>query len=118
MSFKSIVRDMRNGIGSISSRSFEVKLSHIHRKKSQSAVYEEQIHASPVQQSCWANLPPELLHDVIQRLEASEVTWPARKHVVACAAVCRSWRDISKEIVQTPEKCRKLTFPISLKQVR
>jgi len=116
MSFKSIVRDMRNGIGSISRRSFEVKLSHIHRTKSQSAVYEEQIHASPVQQSCWANLPPELLHDVIQRLEASEGTWPARKHVVACAAVCRSWRDISKEIVQTPEKCGKLTFPISLKQ--
>eukprot|EP01018_Ginkgo_biloba_P012909 Gb_21935 [translate_table: standard] len=116
MSFKSIVRDMRDGIGSLSRRSFEVRLSHRYRAKSQSAVYEGQIQVPLIQQSRWANLPPELLRDVIQRLEASEGTWPARKHVVACAAVCRTWREISKEIVKTPEQCGKLTFPISLKQ--
>ncbi|CAH1424201.1 unnamed protein product [Lactuca virosa] len=64
----------------------------------------------------WANLPPELLCDVIKRLEESESTWPQRKHVVACAAVCRSWRSMCKEIVRTPESSGKLTFPVSLKQ--
>ncbi|XP_050213960.1 tubby-like F-box protein 5 [Mercurialis annua] len=67
-------------------------------------------------QSPWANLPPELLHDIIQRVEANETTWPARRDVVACASVCKSWRDITKEIVRTPEQCGWLTFPISLKQ--
>ncbi|CAL9054553.1 unnamed protein product [Musa banksii] len=68
------------------------------------------------QQGRWANLPPELLLDVIRRVEESEVLWPARKHVLACAAVCRSWRDITKEVVKTPEQCGRITFPISLKQ--
>lgn len=69
-------------------------------------------------QSCWANMPPELLRDVLLRIEASETTWPPRKNVVACAGVCRSWREIMKEIVKTLEVSGKLTFPISLKQVR
>lgn len=68
-------------------------------------------------QSCWANMPPELLRDVVLRVEAAENTWPPRKHVIACAGVCRSWREITKEIVKTPELSGKLTFPISLKQV-
>ncbi|XP_062157710.1 tubby-like F-box protein 5 [Alnus glutinosa] len=73
--------------------------------------------ASLVQQRRrWANMPPELLHDIIQRVEASQTTWPTRRDVVACALVCRSWRKITKEIVKTPEQCRSLTFPISLKQ--
>ncbi|RWW39190.1 hypothetical protein BHE74_00055502 [Ensete ventricosum] len=69
------------------------------------------------QQGRWANLPPELLLDVIQRLEASEVAWPERRHVLACAAVCRSWRNITKEVVKSPEQCGQITFPFSLKQV-
>ncbi|KAI3805114.1 hypothetical protein L1987_27182 [Smallanthus sonchifolius] len=69
-----------------------------------------------IQNSRWANLPPELLFDVIKRLEESESSWPARKHVVACAAVCRSWRSMCKEIVRNPESCGKLTFPVSMKQ--
>ncbi|KAL7155315.1 hypothetical protein ABFS83_03G066800 [Erythranthe nasuta] len=67
-------------------------------------------------ESMWANLPPELLLDIIGRLEANETTWPARKAVVACASVCKSWREITKEIVKTPEECGLLTFPMSLKQ--
>ncbi|KGN59979.1 tubby-like F-box protein 5 [Cucumis sativus] len=70
----------------------------------------------PVEQSRWANLPPELLLDVIQRVEASETSWPSRRDVVACASVCRSWRMITKEVVRTPEQCGWITFPISLKQ--
>ncbi|KAH0466992.1 hypothetical protein IEQ34_004230 [Dendrobium chrysotoxum] len=65
--------------------------------------------------SRWANLPPELLCDVIRRLEASESTWPSRKHV-ACVAVCRPWRKLCKEIVMSPKLSGKLTFPVSLKQ--
>ncbi|CAN4116476.1 unnamed protein product [Withania somnifera] len=117
MSFRSIARDIRDSIGSLSRRSFAVRLSAHNRGKSQSAVHE--LHdqsAIVIQSSCWANLPPELLRDVIKRLEASESTWPARKHVVACAAVCHSWREMCKEIVQRPEFSGKLTFPISLKQ--
>lgn len=110
MSFRSIVRDIRDGIGSLSRRGFE-------RSKSQSFVHELDNHSGIVINSHWEGLPPELLRDVIKRLEASECTWPARKHVVACAAVCRSWREMCKEIVSSPESSGKLTFPISLKQV-
>ncbi|KAI4336871.1 hypothetical protein L6164_015349 [Bauhinia variegata] len=67
-------------------------------------------------ESRWANLPPELLVDIIQRVEASETSWPARRAVVACASVCRTWREITKELVKTLEQCGCLTFPISLKQ--
>ncbi|XP_077248655.1 tubby-like F-box protein 8 [Tasmannia lanceolata] len=116
MSFRSIIRDVRDGFGSLSRRSFEVRLSGHQRGKSQGSVHEFHDQFLVIQQSCWASLPPELLRDVIKRLEASENTWPARKHVVACAAVCRSWREMCKEIVRSPEFCGKLTFPVSLKQ--
>ncbi|XP_017430473.1 tubby-like F-box protein 5 isoform X2 [Vigna angularis] len=66
--------------------------------------------------SRWANLPPELLLDIIQRLEASETSWPARRALVACSSVCRLWREITKDVVKTPEQCGLLTFSISLKQ--
>ncbi|GKV23866.1 hypothetical protein SLEP1_g33549 [Rubroshorea leprosula] len=116
MSFRSIIRDVRDSFGSLSRRSFDVRLIGHHRGKSQGSL--QDLHDEPVfiQNSHWANLPPELLCDVIRRLEESESTWPARRHVVACAAVCRSWRAICKEIVKSPEFCGKLTFPVSLKQ--
>ncbi|KAG0607087.1 hypothetical protein M758_8G002300 [Ceratodon purpureus] len=100
--------------------SFELKFPHHHRGRPSGMVLDEsQLRAEPVvEQSCWANMPPELLRDVIQRVEASESAWPSRKHVVACAAVCSSWREITKELVRTPEQSGRLTFPIALKQVR
>ncbi|XP_020095967.1 tubby-like F-box protein 8 [Ananas comosus] len=122
MSFRSVVRDVRDGFGSISRRSFEVTIAGLasltghHRGKAQSSVHELHDPTPVVQHSRWASLPPELLRDVIKRLEASESNWPSRKNVVACAAVCRSWREMCKEIVKNPEFCGKLTFPISLKQ--
>ncbi|KAI7733211.1 hypothetical protein M8C21_006175, partial [Ambrosia artemisiifolia] len=64
----------------------------------------------------WENLPPELLLDIIHRVEAGKTTWPARRDVVACAAVCRLWRRAIKQVVKTPEQCGLLTFPVSLKQ--
>ncbi|TQD97603.1 hypothetical protein C1H46_016777 [Malus baccata] len=116
MSFRSIVRDVRDGFGSLSRRGFEVRLTGHHRGKSHGSLND--LHDQPliVQNSRWASLPPELLYDVIRRLEESESTWPSRKHVVACASVCRSWRIMCKEIVKKPEICGKLTFPVSLKQ--
>lgn len=118
MSFRSIVRDVRDSFGSLSRRSFDARLlGSQNRGKSHGSVHELQEQPEIVQNSRWANLPPELLLDVIKRLEESESTWPARKHVVACAAVCRSWRFMCKEIVRSPEFCGKLTFPVSLKQV-
>ncbi|KAJ6412506.1 hypothetical protein OIU84_005539 [Salix udensis] len=116
MSFRSIVRDIRDGFGSLSRRSFEVRLPGHFRGKSHGSTCELLDQPVVIQDSPWAGLPPELLQDVIKRLEASESTWPARKHVVACASVCRAWREMCKEIVRNPEFSGKITFPVSLKQ--
>ncbi|PWA99390.1 F-box domain, Tubby domain-containing protein [Artemisia annua] len=64
----------------------------------------------------WDNLPGELLLDIIQRVECSDISWLSRRDMVACAAVCRSWRDTVKQIVKSPEQCGLITFPMSLKQ--
>ncbi|KAH0436431.1 hypothetical protein IEQ34_026406 [Dendrobium chrysotoxum] len=95
--------------------SSEVRLTGHHKGKYQSSVHELHEPLAGILQSRWANLPPELLCDVIRRLEASESTCPSRKHV-ACVAVCRPWRELCKEIVMSPKLSGKLTFPVSLKQ--
>ncbi|KAK2990570.1 hypothetical protein RJ640_019850 [Escallonia rubra] len=116
MSLKSIIQDMKGEFGSISRKGFEVKFGYGLRSRSQRVVQDSTMPVDGLKQSCWANMPPELLRDVLMRIEASECTWPPQKNVVACAGVCRSWREIMKEIVKTPEVSGKLTFPISLKQ--
>jgi len=68
-------------------------------------------------QSCWSQLPPELLREMLVRIEASKSWWPACKDVVSCAGVCQTCRGIMKEAVRVPEVSGKLMFPISLKQV-
>ncbi|KAH9612787.1 hypothetical protein KSS87_012591 [Heliosperma pusillum] len=114
MSLMGIVKDMKEGIGNLSRRGSEGRLW---RGRSRSHIVPDQpAQPEEYEQGQWANLPPELLLDIICRVEASETAWPARSAVVFCAAVCRSWREITKEIVQTPEECGRLTFPISLKQ--
>lgn len=72
--------------------------------------------STTVDQSRWANLPPELLLHIMRKIEV-QATWPARRDVVSCAAVCKSWRGTMKEIVRTPEQCGLITLPMSLKQV-
>ncbi|KAK4802033.1 hypothetical protein SAY86_000236 [Trapa natans] len=116
MSFRSILRDVRDGFGSLSRRSYDARWLGHQGGKSHGSVHELHGPSHVIQTSRWASLPPELLHDVVKRLEASESTWPARKHVVACASVCRSWREMCKEIVKDPEISGKITFPVSLKQ--
>lgn len=116
--------DVKESLGSLSRRSFEVKLSALsgvsrrHRGRSGAPVVRphEEPEAVADSDNTWAGLPPELLREVVRRLEESEGTWPNRKNVVACAAVCRSWREMCKEMVISPEFCGKLTFPVSLKQ--
>lgn len=117
MSFKGIVRElreMRDGLGSISRRGIEGR--HWRSRTRSHIAPDVALPSQLFDQGQWANLPPELLLDIIRRVEESETSWPARTVVVYCASVCKSWRDITKEIVKTPEECGRLTFPISLKQ--
>ncbi|PIN06766.1 Tub family protein [Handroanthus impetiginosus] len=117
MSFRSILQDMKGEFGSISRKGFEGRFGYGMRSRSHRVVEDCSVTVvDALRQSCWANMPPELLRDVLMRIEDSESTWPSRKNVVACAGVCRSWREIMKEIVRTLEASGKLTFPISLKQ--
>jgi tubby and related proteins len=124
MSFRNIVRDVRESFGSLSRRSFEVGISGLpglsghHRGKSVGSLSELRDRPVVVDQSRWVGLPPELLRGVMKRLEEGESTWPSRKDVVACASVCGTWREICKDIVRSPEFCGKLTFLVSLKQVK
>lgn len=119
MSFKSMIQDMRDEFGSITRKGFEMKLGYGLRSRSHRLIHDA-VDLPPVDgmsQSCWENMPPELLREVLIRIEEAAGSWPLRKGVVACAGVCRSWRSIMKEIVKTPEVSGKLTFPISVKQV-
>lgn len=67
----------------------------------------------------WAGLLPELLGEIIQRVEASEDKWPQRQNVVACGCVCKRWRDATAEAVENASLRQpgKITFPSSLKKV-
>lgn len=64
----------------------------------------------------WSALLPELLAEIIGRVESSEDKWPNRRNVVACGCVCKRWRDITREIVKSPFSTGKITFPSCLKQ--
>ncbi|GLU04460.1 hypothetical protein SLE2022_216050 [Rubroshorea leprosula] len=116
ISFKSVIREfkeMKDGISGVSRKGSDLK--HLRR---QSYIVPEASTSlwALVDQGRWADMPPELLLDIIRRVEASGTSWPARRNAIACASVCRSWRGLTKEIVRTPEQCGLLTFPISLKQ--
>ena len=118
MALKTFVRE----IGNISKKSSEREKHKFRRGRAYIAPEASSSSADSstalIELGKWVNLPPELLLDIIQRVEARETCWPGRRDVVACASVCRSWREITKEIVKTPEQCGLLTFPISLKQVK
>ncbi|KAM7265033.1 hypothetical protein ACFE04_002716 [Oxalis oulophora] len=116
MTLKSIVREfreMRDGFGSKPKR----EETYWHRRaRSHIAPHQPQTQSESNLDDRWANLPSELLLDIIQRVEESEKTWPGRAVVVFCGSVCKSWREVTKEIVKTPEQCGRITFPISVKQ--
>ncbi|KAJ6728159.1 TUBBY-RELATED [Salix koriyanagi] len=70
----------------------------------------------------WGSMIPELLREIIKRVEESEDRWPQRQSVVACACVCKKWRDVTKDIVKSlPNNNNdaspgQITFPSCLKQ--
>ncbi|XP_027170662.1 tubby-like F-box protein 7 [Coffea eugenioides] len=70
--------------------------------------------------SRWSSMLPELLGEIIQRVEASEDVWPRRQNVVACGCVCKGWREITKDVVASssrqPDGAAKITFPSCLKK--
>ena len=67
----------------------------------------------------WARLLPELVAEVVRRVEASGgERWPARRDVVSCASVCRRWREAAATVVRPLPESGEITFPASLKQVR
>lgn len=116
------MKEMRDGIGSMSRRSTDGKQTSRRRGRSSYIAPEGTgALAAPVaeneEEGQWANLPPELLHDIIQMIESNRTAWPGRRDVVVCASVCMSWRAVTKELIRTPESCGLLTFPVSLKQV-
>lgn len=118
MSFRSLIQDMRDEFGSISRHGLRSS-SRSHRAGAGAGNSAPAAGlADALEGTYWAQLPPELLREVLVRIEDSETLWPFRRDVVACAGVCRAWRGIMKEVVRVPEASGKLTFPISLKQVR
>nr|KAJ0210516.1 hypothetical protein LSAT_V11C400160790 [Lactuca sativa] len=58
----------------------------------------------------WSNLLPELLGETIKRVEMSDDGWPLRRNLVACGCVCKSWREVTREIVKPPIHSGKITF--------
>ncbi|GER53216.1 tubby like protein 7 [Striga asiatica] len=66
----------------------------------------------------WAGMLPELLGEIMQRVEASEEKWPQRQNVVACACVCKRWREAARETVERAaiNEPGKITFPSALKK--
>ncbi|CAN6206396.1 unnamed protein product [Urochloa humidicola] len=114
MPFSSMIQEMKGEIGAISRRGLLRSRSHSAGSVRRAGAAEPD--EAAMRESSWAQVPPELLREVLVKVEAAEARWPGRATVVACAGVCRGWRCAVKQIVRVPEACGKLTFPISLKQ--
>ncbi|XP_048570798.1 tubby-like F-box protein 6 [Triticum urartu] len=116
MSFRSLIQDMKDEFGNISRHGLRSSRSHRTAAGPGAPRVVSVGLADALEGTCWAQLPPELLREVLVRIDDSQGCWPSRRDVVACAGVCRAWRGIMKEVVRVPEASAKLTFPISLKQ--
>lgn len=66
--------------------------------------------------SRWGNMVPELVGEIVKRVEATDDMWPNRKNVVAFGCICKRWREVTKDLVKSPLRSGKITFPCSLKQ--
>ncbi|CAN6354681.1 unnamed protein product [Urochloa humidicola] len=69
-----------------------------------------------VDEERWSRLLPELLTEIVRRVDAGAERWPLRRDVVVCACVCRRWRDAAFSVVRPPLEGGRITFPSSLKQ--
>ncbi|KAF8679394.1 hypothetical protein HU200_045737 [Digitaria exilis] len=109
MPFSNMVQEMKGEIGAISRRCLP-------RPRGTGRVERAEPDEAALRESSWANVPPELMREVLKKVEVGEARWPGRAAVVASAGVCRGWRRAVKEMVLVPEASGKLTFPISVKQ--
>ncbi|XP_042461338.1 tubby-like F-box protein 1 [Zingiber officinale] len=64
----------------------------------------------------WGRMLPELLGEIVRRVDAGGEQWPQRKDIVAYAGVCRRWRDTARGIVRQLRENGDITFPSSLKE--
>ncbi|KAL9251677.1 Tubby-like F-box protein 7-like protein [Drosera capensis] len=63
----------------------------------------------------WGTMLPDLLAEIVRRVEGRDERWPDRRNVVACACVCRKWREVVVGIVKRPAASGRITFPKCLK---
>jgi len=82
------------------------------------AAQEVVVEEEEVDEERWSRLLPELLTEIVRRVDAGAERWPLRRDVVVCACVCRRWRDAAFSVVRPPLEGGRITFPSSLKQVR
>ncbi|THU52927.1 hypothetical protein C4D60_Mb10t09050 [Musa balbisiana] len=75
-----------------------------------------EVDAGAKEEERWSRMLPELLGEIVRRVESSDGRWPLRKSVVSCACVCRRWREVTTGVVRPPTETGKITFPASLKQ--
>ncbi|XP_006654779.1 tubby-like F-box protein 10 [Oryza brachyantha] len=77
----------------------------------------EEVWEEAEEEDRWGGLLPELVAEVVRRVEASGgERWPARKDLVSCACVCRRWREAVADVVRPLPESGQITFPSSLKQ--
>ncbi|CAD5315421.1 unnamed protein product [Arabidopsis thaliana] len=65
--------------------------------------------------SSWSAMLPELLGEIIRRVEETEDRWPQRRDVVTCACVSKKWREITHDFARSSLNSGKITFPSCLK---
>ncbi|RWW84751.1 hypothetical protein BHE74_00006609 [Ensete ventricosum] len=65
----------------------------------------------------WGRMLPELLGEIVRRVEAGGERWPQRRDFVACAGACRRWREAARAIARPPCETGSITFPSSIKEV-
>ncbi|GJP51660.1 hypothetical protein CLOM_g10812 [Closterium sp. NIES-68] len=67
----------------------------------------------------WAAMPAELLRDVLSRVVARGMDWPHRQSLVACAGVCKAWREVTRDFIlsapPSPTDPARIFFPADLR---
>nr|GEW87691.1 tubby-like F-box protein 7 [Tanacetum cinerariifolium] len=91
--------------------------SHHHQQQEVFNSNDDVIKTDENDEGRWSSMLPELIGEIIKRVEESDDTWPVRRNVVVCGCVCKKWRDVVKMIVKPPGFNRGIiTFPSCLKQ--
>ncbi|XP_074592626.1 tubby-like F-box protein 1 [Curcuma longa] len=93
----------------------EEELTGVDRRRAATGEVME-VAAGTKEEERWSRMLPEILGEIVRRVESSDGGWPLRKSVVSCAGVCRRWREVTTGVVGPPGETGKITFPNSLKQ--